>query len=121
MLDRNRCAAGIVEEVQSVGAILLHLHQQAAIVQIGVGICTISPGFAHAIGIVGKRPCSSAVGHTGKLSAVLPGVSPSAVGQRITNCVIGDRVAIVRGQQVAPIRVGIAVNNGIGGWWERFF
>ena len=76
---------------------------------------------AHPIGIVGERPCSSAVGHACQLAAILPGISPDAVGQRITNRVIGDRVAIVRGQQVAPIRVGIAVNNGIGGWWERFF
>ena len=46
---------------------------------------------------------------------MLPGVSPCAVGQRVTDLVVGDGIAIVGGQQVAPSLVTVGIGDGICG------
>ena len=47
-----------------------------------------------------------------KLAAVLPGVGPGAVGERIANSVVGDRDAVVGGELVLPVGIAVGVRHG---------
>ena len=67
-------------------------------------------GNALAVGIVTVGDAATGCAHGRQLTAVLPGVGPCAVGQRIAYGVVGDGLPIERRQQVRPI--GIAVGIG---------
>ena len=85
----------------------------------------IGPGYnglpdAHTVGIIGI--CHGDIIEPtvyifpikpGKLSAVLPGVGPGAVCQRVTNLVIGNPGSVIGGQKIAPRGVSITVQDGI--------
>ena len=43
------------------------------------------------------------------MAAVLPGIGPCAVGQRIAYGVVGDGLPIERRQQVRPIGVAVGI------------
>ena len=52
--------------------------------------------------------------HLRELAALLPSVHPRAVRKRVTNGVVGDRIAIVGGQLVLPVAVRVRVGNKKG-------
>ncbi len=64
-----------------------------------------------AFGIIHKGSGQTAVDltHGCQLTAVLPGVCPRAVIQRVANGVIGDSCPIVRSQQILPVAVTVRV------------
>ena len=59
--------------------------------------------------VIGKAKRIAAFGHGGQLSAALPAHSPAAVAQRVAYTVIAYGLAVVCGQQVAPLSVAIGV------------
>ena len=63
---------------------------------------------ALAIGIVAVGDAAAALAHGRQLAAMLPGIGPCAVGQRIAYGVVGDGLPIERRQQVRPISVAAA-------------
>ena len=62
-----------------------------------------------AVGIVAVGDAAAALAHGRQLTAVLPGVGPCAVGQRIAYGVVGDGLPIERRQQVRPISVAVGI------------
>ena len=86
------------------------VRQGVAQVRVVVHCAVDGLGNALAIGIVAVGDAAAALAHGRQLTAVLPGVGPCAVGQRIAYGVVGDGLPIERRQQVRPI--GIAVGIG---------
>lgn len=64
---------------------------------------------ANAVGIVFVGGGQAIAADGGKPAAVLPAVGVAVVGQHIANLIIGNRLAVVCGQQVAPVGV-VGVN-----------
>ena len=93
--------------------------QIAIVIVVLMGLAVITAGDRLAnpktLGIVGIGYGGCTVGHAGKLSAVFPGVRPCAVIQRIAHTVIGDGIAIVSCQQVAPVGITVGIDDGING------
>ena len=50
--------------------------------------------------------------HVLQLAALAPSVRPSVVLQRISNRVIGDALAVERGQFILPVCVAVRMPNG---------
>ena len=67
------------------------------VVLMGLAVIAVGDRLADpkTLGIVGVGYGGSAVGHAGKLSAMLPGVCPCAVIQRIAHIVIGNGRSVV--------------------------
>ena len=124
--DGEGQTGGIVGEIESIAA-LGHLHQLAAVIDIfpggGSAVLGAYPLGAQAIGIVGKGPAFAGTLHGGQLPAMLPGHDPIAVGQGVSDLVVGDGHGAVGGQLILPaggvVAVGaggsIAGDSGIGG------
>ena len=96
--------------------VCVHVHQLTAVVDVIIGgraVCTLG---TQAVSAVGEVPCGFAVGHGIQLSAMLPGIRPGAVCQRVADFIIGYGVAIVDRQQVTPVAVVIGIGDGIGGF-----
>ena len=66
-------------------------------------------GNALAVGIVAVGDAAAGFAHGRQLAAMLPGIRPCAVGQRIAYGVVGDGLPIERRQQVRPIGVAVGV------------
>jgi len=85
--------------------------------------CSVGPGSAHTVGIVGIGPGNAARGQGIQLSAMLPGKGPGAVSEHIAHRVIGDigngTVFLDTSQQippaVLPVLVFIRCNSSTGG------
>ena len=86
-------------------------------VLMGLAVITATDRLANPkpLGIVGVGYGGSAVGHAGKLSAVLPGVRPCAVRGGIAHVVMLDGFAVIGSQQVAPVTVAVGVSDRICG------
>lgn len=102
--DGNGGAAGIVDEVH-LDAAALHVAQLIAVVRILVSSASVGALGSQSVGVVGVVPCFRAIGHRRQLSAVLPGVGPGAVCQRVADVIVSDGVVTILGQQVAPFTV----------------
>ncbi len=91
-------------------AALGHVHDVLAVEGV-VGVNAVN-GLFHpqALSVVDKAGGGTALAHLLELAAVLPGVGPGAVGERIANGVVGDRDAVEGGELVLP--VGIAMGEG---------
>ncbi len=103
----HRRAAGVVGKVQRVAA-LGHLGQAAAVVHIGVGICTVGAPGAQTVAVVGVGPGAGAVRKACQLPTVFPGVGPGSVAGHIADGIIGKGLVIDTGQQVFPVAIIIA-------------
>ena len=62
--------------------------------------------------VIGKAQCVAALGHACQLSAALPAHRPATVAQGIAYAVVCYLLAVVRGEQVAPLRVTIGIGSG---------
>lgn len=58
--------------------------------------------------------------HRYQLTAVFPGIGPSAVGEHVADGVAGDSVAIVGGQQITPCVVIVVPLHGAENMLTRF-
>ena len=67
------------------------------------------------IGVVQERDCLPGFVHLGELSALLPGVGPCAVVQRVPDGVIGNAYAVIGGKLVPPVipAVGDTADGGL--------
>ena len=74
---------------------------------------------ANPVGIVDVPDGNGAVGHGGKLSAMPPCIRPRSVIQRIANAVVGDGLAVIGRQLIAPVAVAVGVGDGVGGSAQR--
>lgn len=92
-----------------------HLAQAAAVVDVVIGSGTVGPTGPQAICIVSKGPGGGTIGHRCQLTAMLPGVGPSAVGKHIADGVAGNGLAIVARQLIAPTGVAVGVVDCFGG------
>ena len=108
VVRHRRRASGVVGKVQLVAA-PCHLRQLVAQVGIIVRRAVDRLGNALAVGIVTVGDAATGCAHGRQLTAVLPGVGPCAVGQRIAYGVVGDGLPIERRQQVRPISVAVGV------------
>ena len=88
-----------------------HLGQLAAVVHIAVGLAAVGPAGAHPVGVVGVSPGGAVAGHACQLPSVLPGIGPGAVGGEIADGVVAQGLAVISGEQVAPLAV--AVGGGV--------
>ena len=88
-----------------------HAQKLTAVVEIAVAIGAVTAGYTQAVCIVGIVPGGGAVlfRHGNKLSAMLPAIGPDTVVQGITNLVVGNIVAVIMGQQVAPGSIAVGV------------
>ena len=66
-------------------------------------------GNALAVGIVAVGDAAAGLAHGRQLAAVLPGVGPCAVGQRVAYGVVGDGLPVICCQQVRPISVAAGI------------
>ena len=96
------------DKVQLVAA-PCHLRQLIAQVREVVRRAVDRLGNVLAVGIVAVGDAAAALAHGRQLTAVLPGVGPCAVGQRIAYGVVGDGLPIERRQQVRPISVAVGI------------
>ena len=64
---------------------------------------------ALAIGIVAVGDAAAALAHGRQLTAMLPGMRPCSVVQRIAYGIVGDGFPVERRQQVRPIGVAVGV------------
>ena len=55
----------------------------------------------------------AALAHLLELAALLPGVRPSPIIERVANGVVGDRLPVIRGQLVLPVAVRVRIGNGV--------
>ena len=111
VVRHRRRASGVVGKVQLVAA-PGHLRQLVAQVGIIVRCAVDRLGNALAVGIVAVGDAAAALTHGRQLKAMLPGIGPCAVGQRIAYGVVGDGLPIERRQQVRPIGVAAAAPGG---------
>jgi hypothetical protein len=86
-----------------------HLRQSVAQVGIIVRRAVDRLGNALAVGIVTVGDAATGCAHGRQLTAVLPGVGPCAVGQRIAYGVVGNGFPVIRRQQVPPIGVAVGI------------
>ena len=73
-------------------------------------------GQADAVGIIGIAGCNTALGHTCKLSAILPRhrvARAVVVGGRVKVRVIDERRAVIRFQKIAEVAVSVGIGTGI--------
>ena len=96
------------DKVQLVAA-PCHLRQSVAQVGIIVRRAVDRLGNALAVGIVTVGDAATGCAHGRQLTAVLPGVGPCAVGQRIAYGVVGNGFPVIRRQQVPPIGVAVGI------------
>ena len=96
------------DKVQLVAA-PCHLRQSVAQVGIIVRRAVDRLGNALAVGIVTVGDAATGCAHGRQLTAVLPGVGPCAVGQRIAYGVVGSGFPVIRRQQVPPIGVAVGI------------
>ena len=103
---RHGGTGGIVGEVHSM-PIHGHVGQLVPGVGILVGALAVGPLGPQAVSVVGKLPLlrGTQPDHRGQLSAMLPGVIPDVVGQRIADLVIADDPAVVYLQLISPFGI----------------
>ena len=94
MIQRQGRSRSVVGEVQHIAA-YRHLTELVAVIDIAVGLGAVGTLGSQTVGIVGKIPGSTAVGHGSQLSAVLPGIGPGAVGEGIADAVVGDGLPVI--------------------------
>jgi hypothetical protein len=108
VIRHRRGPQAVVGKVQLVAA-PGHLRQLIAQVREVVRCAVDRLGNALAVGIVAVGDAAAALAHRRQLAAMLPGIRPCAVGQRIAYGVVGDGLPIERRQQVRPIGVAVGV------------
>ena len=95
---------GVVPEVEGVAA-LGHVHDVLAMQNV-VGDRSIHRfPHAQALGVVDKAGGGAALAHLLELAAVLPGVGPGAVGERIANGVVGNGRVVIGDELVLPVAI----------------
>ena len=106
--NRHGCAGCVISKVQRVTA---HGHsaQAAAVVNVAVGSGTVGTLCPQTIGIIGHAPCGGTVGHGCQFSSMLPGIGPGAVRKRIADGIMGNGLAVITRQQIAPSTVAIDI------------
>ena len=119
----RRTGLRVVEEVQlvdmsnlvEVGIRHFHMGEQFTMVSVvrRLRVPAVLEYFlnTHTIVVVLERQRLSVAGHFPKLSADRLFVSPAAIVERIADCVVGDRSAIVSSQLILPIRVAVSMRN----------
>ena len=85
-----------------------HLRQLVAQIRVVVRRAVDRLGNALAVGIVAVGDAAAAHAHRRQLAAVLPGIRPRSVVQRVAYGVVGDGFPVIRRQQVRPISVAAA-------------
>ena len=55
----------------------------------------------------------AALAHLLELAALLPGVRPRPIIERVANGVVGDRLPVIRRQLVLPVAVRVRIGNGV--------
>ena len=80
---------------------------------------TLDSACAQSFHIICGCPSVGIVRHGGQLTPLLPGECLAVVGKRITNGVIGNGLAIVGCQQIAPFGIAVDVGNGRAAACER--
>ena len=108
VIRHRRGPQAVVGKVQLVAA-PGHLRQLIAQVREVVRCAVDRLGNALAVGIVAVGDAAAALAHRRQLAAMLPGIRPCAVGQRIAYGVVGDGLPIERRQQVRPIGDAVGV------------
>lgn len=81
---------------------------QLIIVTVAEGKAVAAAG-THAVGIVGVSPGGCAVRQAGKFPAMLPGIGDVTIGQRVADAIVGDRLTVIAGRKVTPIRIFVGV------------
>ena len=101
---------GVMMEVQRVAVRDLR-HKGAAPVDIAVRVAADSLLRAQTGLVVDEAQTGGAVACRCQLPSALPGEEPAPVRQGIADVVMGDRAAVVRRQQIGPIRVPVGVGH----------
>ena len=91
------------------------MDQGITTVNILIGCASIASFRAESVRIVLVVPGGAVAGHGFQLTTA-PGIGPGAVVQRVADSVMGDRSAIVNGQQIAPRIVVISEIIGADGF-----
>ena len=110
VIRHRRGPQAVVGKVQLVAA-PGHLRQLIAQVREVVRCAVDRLGNALAVGIVAVGDAAAALAHRRQLAAMLPGIRPCAVGQRIAYGVVGNGLPIERRQQVRPIGVAVGIGS----------
>ena len=100
--------------MEGVGA-LGHVHDVLAMQNVVGGRSIHRFPHAQALGVVNKAGGGAALAHLLELAAVLPGVGPGAVGERIANGVVGNGRAVIGGELVLPVAVAVGVVHRLEG------
>ena len=108
VVRHGRRAQAVVGEVHPIAA-PGQVRQSVAQVRVVVRCAVDCLGNALAVGIVAVGDAAAALAHRRQLAAVLPGVGPCAVGQRIAYGIVGDGFPVIRRQQVRPIGVAAGI------------
>ena len=93
------------------------MNQGITTVNIPIGCAAVASFRAKSVRIVLVVPGGAVSTHALQLTTA-PGIGPGAVVQRVADSVMGDRSAIVSGQQIAPRSVAISVIIGADGFAE---
>ena len=111
---RHGVSIGIIVKMQGVAA-NGHMGQLTAGIGIVIGSCPRTGGHntagTHTVGIVGKCAGYATFGHGGKPPTPCPAIVPRTVREGIADGVVGDGSAVIRSQQIAPLRITIAIVN----------
>lgn len=104
VIVHKQWTGGIATKTQGVAADG-HLRQLAVIVDIAVSSGTVGPLGPHAVGVVDEVPGCVAAGHFFQFPAMLPGVGPGTIGERIADVVVSDGLAVEGSQQIIGRRI----------------
>ena len=110
----DRATLGVVEEEEQMIAPAL-ADDLRAVQRVGVCRSVYDLPCADAVGVVGVRDGATVLYRACKPSAVRPreGVArPIVVRQRVADRIVGEGNAVIRGELVAPVCIGIAVGVG---------
>ena len=109
--NRQRLSAGIIVKMQGITAVG-HMSQLTAVVGIIIGCTAGSALCAHTTHIIGKCPGGATFAHCGKLPPLCPGIVPCAIGCEVAYGVVGEGLAVVGCEQIAPLRISVTIGNG---------
>ena len=101
--------AGCIQNEIQLRTVDVHIPEQIAVIEVSIGSGTVGPLDAHTVIVIGIAPGGAACGHGCQPTATLPGIGPGAIGEHIANCITGNRVAVVGGQQIAPFAVTVGI------------
>ena len=121
----------VIEEVQLIGMLnfvevgVVYLHMRKQLAMVGIVRRLRVPAVlqhlldTHTVVIVLEGERLPFAGHLLELSADCPLVRPTTIVQRVADCVVRDRSAIVRSQFVFSAAVAIGVRNRLNRGTQR--